>query len=98
LDAFDRWAGRYTGPLAADISTVIEDNPDLLGDIVSTAPLRFAALITNALAASDKHSIRTNAASIAQTMISVSVGLKHQAGDRELYRGRLSTAIELLVR
>jgi len=27
LDAFDRWAGRYVGPMAADVSIVIADNP-----------------------------------------------------------------------
>jgi AcrR family transcriptional regulator len=97
LAAFDQWAGRYVGPMAADISMVIEDNPDLLGDIVASAPTRFAALITNALATSSRRSLRDNAHSITQTLISASIGIKHQAADRNEYRQRLATAIDLLV-
>src|ERR1043165_8904567 len=26
VDAFDRWAGRYVGPMARDVTAVIEDN------------------------------------------------------------------------
>jgi AcrR family transcriptional regulator len=98
LDAFDQWAGRYTGPMAADIATVIEDNPDLLGDIVSSAPRRFAELITHALSNGAKKSNRENAGSIAETMISASIGIKHQASDRADYRKRLAIAIDLLLR
>src|SRR3954447_15800579 len=36
--AFDRWAGRYVGPMSRDVPAVIEQNPDLLGEIVRTAP------------------------------------------------------------
>src|SRR5436305_12032061 len=44
VDAFDRWAGRYIGPLARDVPSVIEQNPDLLGAIAETAPRRFEEL------------------------------------------------------
>jgi AcrR family transcriptional regulator len=98
LAAFDQWAGRYTGPMASDIATVIDDNPDLLGDIVESAPLRFADLITKAVAKSPKKSNRENAHSIASAMISTSIGIKHQALDRVEYRQRLASAIELLLR
>lgn len=96
-DAFDCWAGRYTGPLAADIAAVIDDNPDLLGDIVTSAPLRFAGLVEGALARSAKKSQRDNATAITQTLIAASIGIKHQAADRESYRERLAVAIRVLL-
>ncbi|MFC8075666.1 TetR/AcrR family transcriptional regulator [Streptomyces sp. NPDC057307] len=92
--AFDQWAGRYVGPLARDVAVVIEDNPDLLGEIVETTPRRFEELITEAIAA---ESGREAAPPIAQTMISASIGLKHQAASRELYLERLKVAIALLL-
>ncbi|MFJ8863743.1 TetR/AcrR family transcriptional regulator [Streptomyces sp. NPDC102451] len=94
-EAFDQWAGRYIGPLTRDVATVIEDNPDLLGEIVKTAPRRFEELITDAIAV---ESGREAALPAAQTMISASIGLKHQAPSREFYLERLAVAIGLLVR
>ncbi|MEV5721417.1 TetR/AcrR family transcriptional regulator [Amycolatopsis mediterranei] len=93
-DAFDHWAGRYVGPLGRDVTSVIGQNPDLLGEIVETAPARFADLITDAIAETSE---RASATRIAQTLISVSIGLKHQVETREAYLERLSTAVALLV-
>jgi AcrR family transcriptional regulator len=95
LESFDQWAGRYAGPLARDITAVIEDNPGLLGTIVETAPRRFADLITDAVAAG---SGRDSAARVARTLISTSIGIKHQVASREDYLERLAVAIGLLVR
>lgn len=95
VEAFDQWAGRYVGPLARDVALVIADNPDLLGEIAQTAPRRFEELITGAIAV---ESGQETAARVAQTMISASIGLKHQAATRESYLERLKVAIELLVR
>lgn len=50
VEAFDQWAGRYTGPLTRNVTEVIEANPGLLGEIVETAPRRFEELITDAIA------------------------------------------------
>jgi AcrR family transcriptional regulator len=95
IEAFDQWAGRYIGPLTRDVAVVVEDNPDLLGEIVETTPRRFEELITDAIAV---ESGREAAPPVAQTMISASIGLKHQAASRELYLERLKVAIDLLVR
>lgn len=95
VEAFDHWAGRYVGPLAGDIATVIADNPGLLGDVVDTAPRRFEELLTDALAAGMGQDV---APSVARTMISASVGLKHQVATRECYLDRLKVAVGLLVR
>ncbi|WP_373308750.1 TetR/AcrR family transcriptional regulator [Streptomyces minutiscleroticus] len=95
LEAFDQWAGRYIGPLARDVATVVEDNPHILGEIVETAPRRFEVLITDAIAV---ESGPEAALPVAQTMISASIGLKHQVTSRESYLERLAVAIGLLVR
>lgn len=98
LDAFDRWAGRYIGPMAKDLPAVIEDNPELLGNIVVLAPRRFSALIMNAVASGVPKHDRKIAGAVAQTLISTSIGIKYQVGTRAEYRERLRTAIDLLVR
>ncbi|MEU8349206.1 MULTISPECIES: TetR/AcrR family transcriptional regulator [Streptomyces] len=95
LEAFDQWTGRYIGPLARDIAAVVEDNPDLLGEIIETTPRRFEELITDAIAVGPG---REGALPVAQTMISASIGLKHQVASRESYLERLAVAIRLLVR
>ncbi|NEB15968.1 TetR/AcrR family transcriptional regulator [Streptomyces coelicoflavus] len=95
LDAFDQWAGRYIGPLTRDVAVVIEDNPGLLGEIIATTPQRFEQLITDAIAV---EAGQAAARRVAQTMISASTGLKHQAASREFYLARLEVAIDLLTR
>jgi AcrR family transcriptional regulator len=95
VEAFDQWAGRYIGPLTSDVAMVIEDNPDLLGEIIEIPRRRFEELITDAIAIK---SGREAAPPVAQTMISASIGLKHQAASREFYLERLKVAIDLLVR
>lgn len=94
VEAFDQWAGRYVGPLARDVAVVIADNPNLLGEIAQTASRRFEELLTDAIAV---ESGQETAAPVAQTMISTSIGLKHQAATRKSYLERLKVAIELLV-
>jgi AcrR family transcriptional regulator len=94
LDAFDRWAGRYVGPMSRDVAGVIEENPDLLGPIVETAPRRFEELVTDAIA---EEVGRASAVDVARTLISASVGVKYQVQTREAYLERLSIAIGLLV-
>ncbi|GAA1626084.1 TetR/AcrR family transcriptional regulator [Nonomuraea maheshkhaliensis] len=93
VEAFDHWAGRYVGPLTSDVAVVIDDNPDLLGEVIETPRRRFEELITDAIATeSDRE------AALAQTMISTSIGLKHQVTSREAYLERLKVAIDLLLR
>jgi CRP-like cAMP-binding protein len=96
LDAFGRWAGRYIGPMAKDIASVIEDNPELLGNMVKTFPQRFAKLITDAIATSATKLDRKVAHALTQTIISTSIGLKYQINSRDAYLERLATALDLL--
>lgn len=92
LDAFDRWAGRYVGPMAQDIPMVIAENSELLSEDSRAAPARFHAALVAAIDAE-----RTDAEPIAQTLSSVSVGLIHQVSTREAYRERLGVAISQIV-
>ena len=94
LDAFDVWAGRYVGPLTRDVSTVIDDNPTLLGSFVEAAPQRFADLVTEAVALERGHEA---SARITPTLISTSIGVKHQVAGREDYRTRMGVAVALLL-
>ena len=94
LRAFDHWVGRYVGPLTRDVSAVVEDNPEVLGPIVTTAPQRFAELVADALTTQQDSN---SAARTAQTLISTSIGIKHQVDDRQAYLERLEVAIDLLL-
>jgi AcrR family transcriptional regulator len=98
LDSFDRWAGRYIGPMTRDIAAVVEDNPALLGEIIKLLPQRFADLITNAIAARGTRPDRETADALAQTMISTAIGIKYQVNNREAYLERLALAIDILLR
>jgi AcrR family transcriptional regulator len=98
LDSFDRWAGRYIGPMTRDIAVVIEDNPELLREIVELWPRRFADLITSAIAARSPEPDRELPVALAQTLISTAIGIKHQVSSREAYLERLARAIDLLLR
>lgn len=95
LESFDRWAGRYIGPLTREVAVVIEDNPDLLGTIVETTPLRFEKLITDAIVVEQG---RESAHRLAQTLISASIGIKHQVETRDTYLERFEVAVDLLLR
>ena len=97
LSAFDCWAGSYVGPGSDDITTVIDDNPEILGDLLVTAPGRFSDLVVESIAADAVGSDRTDAIAIAQTLISASIGIKHHVDDRSAYVARMTTAIGLLL-
>jgi AcrR family transcriptional regulator len=93
VDAFDCWAGRYVGPLH-DTTALIEDNPELVGPVAVSGPQRFERLLTEALgpiAPSDRATV------VARTLISLSIGIKQQAADRDEYRARMVDAVSLLV-
>ena len=91
FDAFDRWAGRYVGPMTRDIQVVIDENPALLGELVTSYPKRFADSIAQSLP-------RRETDALTQTLISVSIGIKHQVDEREQYRKRFAVALDLLLR
>jgi len=92
VEAFERWAGRYVGPLQ-DVDAMLDENPDLLGPTARGGPDRFEQMITTALQESGVPAGDL----VARTLISTSIGIKHQVSDRGEYRTRMATAVDLLV-
>jgi AcrR family transcriptional regulator len=97
IEAIDQWTGRYVGPLANEIDALIADNPDLLGEVPAAYPLRFASLVTDALAAQVPAGRPNVADDVAQTILSLVAGLKHQAGTREEFLARVTIGVGLLL-
>jgi len=98
LDAFDHWTGRYIGAMSREVNSMAAEYADMLGPAVAEYPLRFAALLRAALAESPDTGKAARADAVAQTLISTSIGIKHQVTTREEFRERLATAIDLIVR
>lgn len=92
LAAFDRWAGSYIGPLTEQTDGVHDFDPALLGPLLDSAPQRFQELLTKAIAAAHPD----DAADRARTLISASIGIKHQIHTREQYAEAIRTAIHLI--
>ena len=97
-DAFSRWVGRYIGPMAKDVKSVIEDNPGLLGDMPTVFPQRFADAVTTAIATSAANMDRRVAIAMARTMISTSIGLKYQVATPEAFAEQFGSALSVILR
>lgn len=97
IDAFDQWTGRYVGPLTKDIAILIENNPDLLGPLVTEYPRRFATMVTGALAADLPAQCERLASDVAQTLLSTAYGIKHETSTREDFLARMTIGIDLLL-
>jgi len=97
IDAFDQWTGRYVGPLTTDVALLIETNPDLLGPLVTDYPKRFAAMVTDAIAADLSAECGRLARDVAQTLLSTAYGIKHDTSTRAEFRARMTIAIDLLL-
>ncbi|WP_405164488.1 TetR/AcrR family transcriptional regulator [Nocardia sp. NBC_01499] len=95
LDAFDQWTGRYIGAMSRELNAMVEEYSDLLGPVVTDYPARFATLLEAALAESPNTAPRS--AATAQTLISASIGIKHQVTTRAAFLERIATAIDLIV-
>ncbi|GAA4755966.1 TetR/AcrR family transcriptional regulator [Amnibacterium soli] len=91
VEAFDHWAGRYVGPMG-DVQALVSDNPGLLGPVAAAGPDRFQRMLDDALRAEVR-----DPEAVVRTLISVSVGVKHQVADRVEYLERLRTAAALLL-
>lgn len=98
LDAFDHWSGRYIGAMSREVNSMAGEYADMLGPAVAERPLRFAALLRAALAESPDTAGAARSAAVAQTLISASIGIKHEVATREAFLERLATAIDLIAR
>ena len=97
LDAFDQWTGRYIGTMSREANSMAEEYQDLLGSVVADYPRRFAALLDAALAESPDTAKAARSAAVTQTLISTSIGIKHEVATREAFLERLATAIDLII-
>lgn len=93
IAAFDRSAGSYIGPLTGDTHGVFDADPSLLGSVLDKAPQRFKALVSGAVTATHP----ADGAARTQTLISASIGIKHQVATRQDSRHQLTAAVELLL-
>jgi AcrR family transcriptional regulator len=96
LDAFDRWTGRYIGAMSREVNSIAGEYAEMLGPAVAEYPARFAALLSAALAQSPDTATAARSAPVAQTLISTSIGIKHEVTTREAFLERLATAIDLI--
>lgn len=97
IEAIDQWTGRYVGPLANEVDALIAGNPDLLGDVPAVYPRRFASLVTDALCAQAPAGHQNVADDVAQTILSLVAGIKHQSGTREEFLARVTIGVGLLL-
>jgi AcrR family transcriptional regulator len=97
IEAFDHWTGRYVGPMAKDVAILIESHPDLLAPMVTEYPIRFAQLVTDALAAGMPAGDGAVARDVARTLLATASGIKHEASTREEFLARLATGVDLLL-
>lgn len=95
LDAFDQWTGRYIGAISREATAIADEYSDLLGPAVTEYPARFAGLLDAALTESPDTSSRSKA--ITQTLISTSIGIKHQVSTRAAFLERLAVAVDLIL-
>jgi phage gp37-like protein len=96
LDAFDRWTGRYIGAMSREVNSIAGEYADMLGPAVVEYPARFAEFLSAALAQSPDTVTAARSAPVAQTLISTSIGIKHEVTTREAFLERLATAIDLI--
>jgi AcrR family transcriptional regulator len=96
LGAFDQWTGRYIGAMSREVNSMAQEYQDLLGAVVAEYPRRFAALLNAALAESPNAATAARSAAVTKTLISTSIGIKHEVTTREAFIERLATAIDLI--
>ncbi|WP_433042536.1 TetR/AcrR family transcriptional regulator [Dactylosporangium sp. CS-033363] len=96
IEAFDAWTGRYIGPMAREVTTLVDTHPDLLGDLTADYPARFLALVTSAIA-TQRPGRSARADDLARTLRSTAIGIKQEAATREEFLARVAIAVDLLI-
>jgi AcrR family transcriptional regulator len=97
IEAFDRWTGRYVGPMAKELAVLMDTHPDLLGDLVADYPRRFAGMVTTAVTTAVTAGGASRAGDVARTLLSTAAGLKHEVAGREEFTERMTVAVDLLL-
>jgi len=97
IEAFDLWTGRYIGAMSNEVAVLIDTNPALLGQIVTTYPQRFIEMTTNALADALPARRKDVADDMARTLQSTAAGIKHEVSTRAEFVERITVAIDLFL-
>lgn len=94
LAALELWAGRYVGPVSREVPALIEAHPELLGPVATAAPAKFQRLLRTAVG---EVADGARARAVTQTLVSASIGVKHQARSPADYRRRMRVTVGLLL-
>ncbi|EXG82655.1 TetR/AcrR family transcriptional regulator [Cryptosporangium arvum] len=94
IEALDLWAGRYVGPLAGEVTVLVDANPGLLGAVVTEYPRRFVELLTSALADAGAGGV---AEDLARTLHSTAAGIKHEVATRAEFVARMTVGVDLML-
>jgi AcrR family transcriptional regulator len=93
IAAFDLWAGSYIGPLTGEVAALSDADPAVFGSILDDPPRQFEELVAGAISRTHP----ADGAARTRTLISASIGIKHQVGSRADYVERLEVAVGLLL-
>ena len=97
IEAFDRWTGRYLGPMAREVAVLRETHPELLGSVVVDYPRRFLEMVTAAVAADLPARSAVTAADVARTLVSTARGIKEEVTTRDEFVARMTVAVTLVL-
>ena len=97
IEAFDRWTGRYLGPMAREVAVLRETHPELLGSVVVDYPRRFLEMVTAAVAADLPARSAVTAADVARTLVSTARGIKEEVTTRDDFVARMTVAVTLVL-
>jgi AcrR family transcriptional regulator len=101
IEAFDHWTGRYVGPMTKDVAILVDSHPDLLAPMATEYPIRFAKMVTDAIAADLPAGLRAGRAGlandVAQTLLAAAGGIKHEASTREEFLAKMTVGVDLLL-
>jgi AcrR family transcriptional regulator len=93
IAAFDLWAGSYIGPLTGEVAALSDADPAVFGSILDAAPRQFEERVAGAISRTHP----ADGAARTRTLISASIGIKHQVRSRADYVERLEVAVGLLL-
>ena len=97
IEAFDRWTGRYLGPMAREVAVLRETHPELLGSVVVDYPRRFLEMVTAAVSADLPARSAVTAADVARTLVSTARGIKEEVTNRDDFVARMTVAVTLVL-
>ncbi|WP_438479859.1 TetR/AcrR family transcriptional regulator [Oleiharenicola lentus] len=100
VNAFDEWVGRYVGRFAADAADLMQAAEGLLWTTIVEHEKAFIEALTATIRESglvaEYKPVGVTARQIAETLCSVTKGLKHRVETREEFREGLTVAVRII--